>query len=367
MIRVLQLSGSFSKKDGRMSVLMNVYRSINRNKIQFDFLATNMNDENYISEIKQLGGRVYEVPAEYGNNFIYIKNKVHTIVKQEKYIIVHYHATSQYVLSLVGLRQLGVEQIIVHSHSSTYSDTFLKSIRNRILSIPMFFVNAKRVAVSEEAGKGLFYALDCNVIPNSIEVDRFAFSKEARKQIRSEFNLEEDTFIIGNVGRYTIQKNQLFILDVFKKFLVDVNSNAQLFLIGNGPMEKQIKAKISILEIEEKVNLIDTKSDIERYYSAMDVFLFPSTYEGFGMVVIEAQANGLPVVMSNFVPELVQLDGVIVKNLNDNVSKWVEALVTSRNQNKLRENGIVFVTKAGFDSKDVAKKWELMYQNSEDN
>lgn len=167
---------------------MNVYRHIDREKIQFDFLATDDGGDSFKSEIIKLGGRVYTIPRNKINNLPYLVKKLHNLVKDKHYTIIHYHATSQWVVALLGVKRLGVKKIIIHSHAPYYSDSFAKSIRNALISLPIFMEGTTFVAVSEEAGRGLFFRKSFQVIANSIDLKRFKYCERDRVYIRKKLS-----------------------------------------------------------------------------------------------------------------------------------------------------------------------------------
>lgn len=366
MLRVLQLPGTINLKDGRMNVIMNVYRHIDREKIQFDFLATDDGGDSFKSEIIKLGGRVYTIPRNKINNLPYLVKKLHNLVKDKHYTIIHYHATSQWVVALLGVKRLGVKKIIIHSHAPYYSDSFAKSIRNALISLPIFMEGTTFVAVSEEAGRGLFFRKSFQVIANSIDLKRFKYCERDRVYIRKKLGLGSTDIIIGNVGRFSKQKNQFFALDVFSRVKEKENKNWYLLLIGQGKLKKKLINRVKKLGIDKNVIILNTKKDIERYYSAMDSLLFPSIYEGFGMVALEAQANGLPVLISGAVPKIVNICGVTSLSLkNNSIENWSDKLIgITASTKERRSDAINLIGKRGFDSFSIAEKWENLYFQS---
>lgn len=364
MIRILHLPGSVSIKNGRMHVIMNIYRQIDRSKIQFDFLATETDGASFESEILDLGGKVFLVPEKKKNNFLTLSKKLKEVLKVRDYTIIHYHATSQWAATLFSLQKYGIKKVIIHSHATVYSDSILKSIRNLIFSIPMFFSATDFIAVTHEAGEKFFFKKKFEVIPNSIDIDRFKYNESNRKRIRKSLNIKDSELVIGNVGRFSKQKNQLFILDIFKEILKNQDSNSntwRLLLIGQGDLENKLKEKIQLLDLQDHVIILNTKFDIESYYSAMDVFCFPSTYEGFGMAALEAQSNGLPTVLSDVIPDDVKLKNSVQLNLNLDVVKWAETLRMIIDMNIQRSDGKNIVKEAHFDSKYIANEWVDIY------
>lgn len=362
MIRILQLPGSLSLKNGRMHVIMNIYRKIDKTKFQFDFLATDMGDRSFEEEIRNLGGHIYTVPFEDRNNLILLRKMIKYVLLNNNYDIVHYHATSQWAVTLYGLKNFNIKQVIIHSHATTFSDSFIKSVRNGIMSLPIYISGTKYVAATYEAGKALFYGKKFEVVSNSIDVDRFKYNPNDRKLIRAKLGLIQNAVVVGNVGRFSKQKNQLWLIDVFYEILkVTKNKDWYLLLIGQGELRDEISTKVVELGIKKQVIILDTQSEIERYYSAMDVFCFPSIYEGFGMAAIEAEASGLPIVLSSVIPDAVKIKNVFELSLSDSLKKWSNKIIWASKLRIARENGKKIVEEANMDDDSIVSKWENMY------
>lgn len=364
MIRILHLPGSVGIKNGRMHVIMNVYRQIDRSKIQFDFLATEAEGESFESEILEMGGKVFLIPEKKKNNFFLLSKKLKETLTIHNYAIIHYHATSQWAATLFSLHKYGIKKVIIHSHATVYSDSVLKSIRNRIISIPIFFSGTNFVAVTNEAGEKFFSKKKFEVIPNSIDIDRFKYNEVSRKRIRKSLNIKDNEVVIGNVGRFSKQKNQLFLLDIFREVLKNQNSDSntwKLLLIGQGSLKNKLKEKVQLLDLQDHVIILNTKFDIESYYSAMDIFCFPSTYEGFGMAALEAQSNGLPTILSDVIPDDVKLRDSVQLNLNLGKVEWAKTLRMISSTKLQRSNGENIVKEAHFDSKYIANEWVNIY------
>lgn len=362
MIRILHLPGSISLKDGRMHVIMNIYRHIDRSKIQFDFLATEVMGPSFKSEILELGGRVFLVSESKKNNFFILSKKLKEVLKNNKYAIVHYHATSLWAATLFSLKKYNVKKVIVHSHATVYSDSKIKSIRNFLISIPMFFSATNFVAVTHEAGKIFFFKKNFDVIPNSIDIGRFQYDESNRYELRKSLGINNDNIVIGNIGRFSKQKNQLFLLDVFNEVIKNRDtSHWILLLIGQGGLKNKLREKIEALGLQDRVIMLNTQPDIEKYYSVMDVFCFPSTYEGFGMAALEAQSNGLPVVLSDVIPDDIKLKNTVQLSLNDHLEKWAKALINSAKETTSRNEGKIVVKNAHFDSKQITEEWLNIY------
>lgn len=362
MIRILHLPGSVSLKDGRMHVIMNIYRHIDRSKVQFDFLAADLNDPSFVPEILALGGKVYLVPESKKNSFFILSKKLKEVLKNNNYTIIHYHATSLWASTLFSLKKYNIKKVIIHSHAPVYSDSRIKSIRNFIISIPMFFSGTNFIAVTRDAGKIFLHKKNFDVIPNSIDIDRFQYSDIIRRETRKSLGIDDRNIVIGNVGRISKQKNQLFLLDVFNEVIKNQNVGQWvLLLIGQDDQKNKLFKKIEALGLKDRVIILSTQPDIERYYSVMDLFCFPSTYEGFGMAALEAQSTGLSVILSDVIPEEVKLENTVQLSLNDPLEKWAQEVIKAVSMKTARSKGRAIVENAHFDSKNVAEKWLNVY------
>ena len=267
---------------GVESVVMNYYRNIDRDKIQFHFLCDEDSTDIPYDEIEKLGGKVIVIPP-YQKLFKYQK-KLYKIFKENNYKIVHSHINALSVFPLRVAKKAGVPIRIAHSHSTSNKKEWKKNIVKNILR-PFSKVYANKFfACTKHAGEWLFgkkiiERKELNVINNAIDLKKFEFNEKMREDLRKEFGIKEDTIVIGHIGRFMKQKNHDFLIDVFNE-LIKKDENSILILIGQGPLLNDMKQKVRDLKIEDKVKFIGQVTDVEKYYNIMDVFLFPSIYEG---------------------------------------------------------------------------------------
>lgn len=325
MLNVLQLPGNLSKSNGRMTVLMNVYRQIDKKKIQFDFLATLTSEENYIDEILSLGGRVFFLEDK-EISIRNVRKKMERVLSENNYSIVHYHAISEWGVSIDIPYRKKIE-VISHSHATKLSDSFLKSVRNRIYTFNSFLFSTQFAACSTEAGKKLFLGHKFYYAPNVVNTTKYRFNSNKRQRYRAEWKITGDTLVLGNIGRLAKQKNQNFLLDVLQKIL-EKGIKAKLVIIGDGPQRGTLIKKINELGLNKDAVLVGEVSNPNDYYSAMDVFLLPSLFEGLPMVGIEAQANGLPAIFSDTTSREVNMfDAEFLSIHKKNVETWANKAV----------------------------------------
>ena len=267
---------------GVESVVMNYYRNIDRDKIQFHFLCDEDSTDIPYDEIEKLGGKVIVIPP-YQKLFKYQK-ELYKIFKENNYKIVHSHINALSVFPLRAAKKAGVPIRIAHSHTTSNKKEWKRNLAKNILRPFSKLYANKFFACTKHAGEWLFgkkiiERKELNVINNAIDLKKFEFNEKTREDLRKELGIKEDTLIIGHVGRFMKQKNHEFLIEVFKE-LIKKNDNSILMLIGQGPLLNDMKQKVRDLKIEDKVKFMGQVTDVEKYYNIMDVFLFPSIYEG---------------------------------------------------------------------------------------
>lgn len=327
-IRVLHVIGSLNI-GGSQSLVMSIYRNINHEKIQFDFVINHNEHRYFEKEITDMGGKVYYIPQlNMKNPKKFIDNWHKFFEEHKEYKIIHGHVRSTAAIYLKIARKYG-RFAIAHSHN-TSSGSGIKAFMKDIIQLPIRYNADYFMACSDEAGKWLFgnkiiKQNNYHVLKNAIELDKFSRKPEIRNEIRDKYNLS-DTIVIGNVGRFIKQKNQLFLLDIFSKFHRK-NPDSRLLMVGYGEMKKDILTKINELGLKQHAIIPTETEKAEIYLQAMDLYVFPSLYEGLGISLIEAQVSGLPCVISNKVPKsAIVSDYVISLSLNDSIDKWVEKM-----------------------------------------
>ena len=314
---------------GVETLLMTIYRNIDREKLQFDFLCHNRTESAFSEEIYSLGGKMYKVDGPSHGGFRKYIHSLNSFFKEHpEYQIIHCHNSSDNGIPLWRARKAGVKHRISHSHIAEVKRKFpywiysamVKRLGNRNLTA--------RFACSKEAGIDLFSKeKEFQILHNAINVSRFSYDPEKRTQLRMGLGLGEDTLLFGHVGRFMEQKNHLFLLSAFAE-IVQIRPSAKLMLIGGGKLEKEIRAKADELNIRDHIIFAGQHSDLGGYYSAMDLFLFPSLYEGLGIVAVEAQCSGLPVIASDMVPaEAKVTDRMQFISLKESPVEWAKKCI----------------------------------------
>ncbi len=345
MERIAVILGNMNR-GGVESVVFDYYVNLDYSRYQFDFFVFEDSTAIPYSEITSRGGRVFILPPL---KKIYKFKKVlyHYLVEGE-YRIMHVHLNTLSTFALKVGKKAGVNVRISHNHSTSNKKEIFRHVVKLFLRRFSNNYVTSRLACSEQAGIWLFGKRqykkgNINVIKNAIDLERFKFNQDARDTLRAEWGMQ-DNFIIGNIGRFVPQKNQSFLVDVFKD-CVKVNPSCRLVLVGEGKLEKKLIKKIKKYQLEQKVKFVKPCAEVERLYSAFDCLALPSIYEGLGRVVIEAQATGLISVCSTEVPKEVQLTSLVKFATVRSKKKWVETLLFSTSVDRedlskeLRNNG----------------------------
>lgn len=327
-IRITQIIGKWLG-GGVESVVMNYYRHIDRSKIQFDFICDEDSTNIPYDEINSLGGKVILIPPY--QKVIKYHNELKKVLKDGNYKIVHSHINTLSVFSLWAAKSAGVPVRIAHSHSTTNKKEKKKNLMKQVLKHFSKVFATDYMCCSELAGRWLFGDKEYDrgnvyLLNNAIDLDKFKYDENIRKEKRKELNISDDTLVIGHVGRFVEQKNHRFLIDIFNEVHKE-RKNSILLLAGQGPLVEEIHEKVNELGLNENVRFLGQRKDIDKLYQAMDLFLFPSLYEGLGMVAVEAQVSGLPCVVSTEIPEIAKVtEKITFVNLENKIETWTEII-----------------------------------------
>lgn len=314
-IRILQIVPNM-QSGGLETFIMNIYRNIDRDIVQFDFLVHYKEKKFYDDEIEKMGGKIYRFSLRNDNNiFKYMKELDSFFGEHKEYKVIHCHMSSIGFLIFLIAKKHGIKIRIAHSHNANTEKTF-KGIVKNILIKPLKYISTINYACSEKAGKFLYGNKNFEVIPNAIDIRKFSYNEEIRKKIRKQLNLENN-FVIGHIGRFCVQKNHEFLIEIFNN-LCRKNSQLKLILVGEGELEKKIKNKVEQLGIQDKVVFLGIVKNANEIYQAMDCFVLPSVFEGLPVSGIEAQISGLPCVFSDNITTEVKISkNVFFAPIND--------------------------------------------------
>ncbi len=332
-IRVAQILNRMDN-GGIEAVVLNYYRHIDRRRFQFDFFFDEGSSVPYREEIIELGARLFPIPR-YTHQAAYQKI-LEEALRAGQYDIVHVHMNTMSVFALAAAKRAGIPVRICHNHSTSDPREGNRSLLKVLLRPWNRLPATDWFACGKQAGEWMYGRRGIEkgnifILPNAIETERFAYDTEARKAVREELKISERAFVVGHIGRFMRQKNHEGLLRIFQN-LRQERPDAVLLLIGEGELESNVRELVRKNELEGAVIFAGVRKDIYRVYSAMDVFCLPSLYEGFPVVLLEAQANGLPVVCSDHVSPEVCLTGLVRRMPLEKEDLWTETMLTARRE-----------------------------------
>ncbi|UOR13801.1 glycosyltransferase family 1 protein [Halobacillus amylolyticus] len=360
-LRVLHVVVNMNR-GGAETLIMNLYRNIDRSKVQFDFLTCK--EGVFDSEITSMGGVIHRIPyvTDVGHQG-YKKALANFFQTNQTYKIVHSHMDKMSGIVLHAAKKARVPVRIAHSHN-TRSEGGIASQLYKFLAGSTIRQHATHLyACSNAAAKWLFGGRSDQafILKNGVDCDRFIYSTEARTKIREQLGLEHNSFVLGHVGRFAQQKNHLFLIDVFAK-LTKVHPNTRLILVGDGPLKSQIKEKITELGIESKVKVLGVRKDIHRLLQAYDLFVFPSLHEGLPVTLIEAQNAGLPCIIADTITSEVDMGLNLVRRLSLKEQKlWLNAIQEQISKTPVRTIDRSALHQKGYDIRKTASHAQTSY------
>lgn len=354
-IRILQCV-TIMNRNGLENRLMDIYRNIDRTRIQFDFMTNRTEPGEFDEEIKQLGGRVYHMSRIAPGSFFRYLAELRTFFQEHpEYQIVHSHLNTLSTWPLLMAKKAGVPVRIAHSRNASMD----RNIKMIYKAFSRLFINGQatdRFACSRAAGVWLFGKRQVEqetfrVIPNAIQLDRFLYSEEKRQNMRTELGIGEKELAIVCVARFSPQKNHTYLLRVFRE-IQDRKPESKLYLVGQGELEQDIRNQIAQLGIQDHVVFLGSRPDVGAVLTAMDAFLFPSFYEGFGTVMIEAQCSALPMLASDSIPSETKLcDSVEFASIREEPAVWADRLLALIEKTERKDNSVLIRTH-GYDIRE---------------
>lgn len=357
-IRVLQVV-TLMERAGLETRIMDIYRNIDRSKIQFDFLTHRMEEGDYDAEIKSLGGVVYHMPGIKPWGLLqYLQRLDRFFAEHPEYRITHVHLNSYSGWVQRAARKAGVPVRITHSRASGLDKNW-KSIFKAASKLVVNAPTTHKFACSRQAGEWLFGKKGIQppnefmVIPNGFNLKKFSFSQQIRELKRRELGLTNEIAVV-HVGRLSAPKNHKFLLEIFKE-IHDREQTSKLYLIGDGELADDIKERAKKLHIENNCVFLGSTPNVGEYLNAMDIMVFPSLYEGFGTVVLETQCNGIPTLASDVLPKDTKITECLdFMRLNEPVSRWVDKILKMYKSIE-RKDRTSEIKEAGYDIKDTYK------------
>lgn len=360
-MKILHMSSSLDG-GGVERLLFDYYTHMDRKNIQFDFVKVCSKEGILEQPLKKMGSNIFEIPPlrdGYGEYSKYLRS----ILKHGHYDAIHSHGGYRALFALRIAKQERVSIRIAHSHMAYIPESIKEHV---VRKISTFFIKRYAThlfACGKDAAFWMWGRKACtsgkvHIMTNAIDTERFKYSEEKRDKIRAELRLE-DKFVIGNVARFSYQKNHEFLIRAFYK-VRKIRKNAILLLIGRGELEENIKKQVSVLGLNDSVIFMGVRNDVPEILNAMDVFVLPSMYEGLPVTLIEVQANGLPVLVADTVTKEICINNNVAY-VPLNVNCWVNAICSSTNTRI--NNSAELVKIAGYDINDEADSLSNAYYN----
>ncbi len=366
MIRVLHVIGAMDR-GGAETMIMNFYRAIDRTKVQFDFLVHEQRECDYDAEIEALGGRIYRVPRFTGVNYLAYRKECRAFFAAHgEHLIVHGHIGSCAAIYLSEAKRAG-RYAIAHSHAQNYevglSGALFRMATYPIRNVADYFLGCSYEAGVDRYGAGIADGDKFTVLKNGIDLSLYAFDQDVRRAVRDELGVVDSVPVFGHVGRLTEVKNHAFLLESFS-YAKELLPEARLLLMGRGELEGVIREDVANRGLEDSVCFLGVREDVPRILMALDAFVFPSRKEGLAIAVVEAQASGLPCVVSRGVPdEAVVSDLVSHIDLAEGAQRWADEITCQyeRGRDVDRARAVDAVRAAGFDITEGARWLQEFY------
>lgn len=326
MIKVLQIVPGLEFDGGIQTFAINYFLNMNRNEISMDFVTHSCTELSYKTEIENKGGKVFILHKFKKENWKIVIEEIEELFKNNTWDIIHCNCANMgYFYFKAALRYKKDVKLILHSHQNSAGNMFIKRLRN----VPLLLLAKKKAthyfAASKQAGDFLFNNKDYIIITNGININKFKYSETERNKIRLLYHIDNDTILLGNVGRLVFEKNQEYLFKIMNYINDD---SIKLMIIGNGALRNTLINRAKEMGVEKKIIFVSTTKEISKYYSAIDLFLLPSLYEGLGIALIEAQTSGLPCIVSKYVPSVAKVSNTFdFLGIEDSdISSWINRI-----------------------------------------
>lgn len=369
MIKILFITDNLAPISGVSTVIKNLIDSSDRSILDYTIAVQN-NQRNDFSFFERKGIKLIIIPDlslfSIKSFFAFFES----FFEENKFDIIHSHFPQIDNMIFPIAKKKGGAKCISHSHSSKLSEKWWKALRNKLLCCNLSKRADVCAACSEQAGIALYGSSFSKlnnklIIKNGIDCSKFAFNDSARTQLRLEYQIKSDCSVIGHVGRFSIGKNQLFLVRILEELVRRRGKNYKLFLVGVGEMMEDVKQEVDNRGLNEFVIFAGGKDNVNLYLNLFDIFVMPSIHEGLGISAIEAQANGLECVLSSFIPEEANLTDVSFLNLNDAITKWADVIEVLPKLHHEEYNEMVMAS--GYDIHTVGHELTLFYKKLVDN
>lgn len=362
-IKILMVVGN-TRMGGAQAFILNVLRNIDRSRFQID-LAINFYAESdgIEDECRVLGCNFYIVPYFKVYNYASYCKAWRDLLSKYPYDIVYAHSTNSASIFLKIAKEYGCNTI-AHSHSTGYRGSLIERYAKQFFASGVNKVADYWFACSDKAAERL-YGADYKKyphyynIPNAIDSEKYRFNSDIRKKIRDQIGVNDNEFLCGHLGTFSAPKNHKFLVEVFAE-IVEQKPNAKLVCCGTGALMPVVKEQAKELGILDKIIFPGVVNNANEFLMAMDSFIFPSTFEGFGIAILEAEAAGLPIVMSDGVPSDVDLTSLVHRmSLSDSPKLWADKILSINISDRESYNSAISETK--YNIKETIKEFEKMY------
>ncbi|MDB5176815.1 MAG: glycosyl transferase group 1 family protein [Candidatus Saccharibacteria bacterium] len=366
-IRILQVVGTMDR-GGVEAFMMNILRNIDKNQFTFIFLCYGNKKFDYENEIIALGSKIIRIPDYKKVGIVKHIGYIRKAILDENIDILHAHRHYDSVFSVAAARLARISVRIVHSHT-THSGPDRGLVKKIYLVMTRILINLNTtsyLACSIEAGQALFGdRKHMKIIRNGIELSDFVYNRSIRKSVRDDLHIKDDIFVIGHIGRFVDAKNHEFLIDIYHE-VYKKNKKTALLLTGDGSLEGLVRKKVKDLNLEQNVIFLDATSNIPQLMQAMDVFVFPSKYEGLGIALIEAQAAGLKCLTSEGnVPLAAKVtENIKYLGLSEGAKYWAKEVLEINGKNYKRKDTFDMIQKAGYNMKDEVGNIESLYRSA---
>ncbi len=362
-IRILQVVGSLGS-GGIQSYLMELYRHIDRSRVQFDFVVHIRTEQSYASEVESLGGRVFYIDGDAFEKKAwarYIGFWKRFFREHPEYQIVHGHLRSTSAVYLSEAKRAG-RYTIAHSHA-TNNGYGLSAKAKDVLQFPTRYIADSLMGCSRQAnewmyGKRMADRGACSVLRNGIDAGKYVFSPEIRNAVRRKLGISDDTFVIGTVGRLVEQKNQRLLIDAFAQ-TAQMRDDCLLLIVGDGPLRPDLEKRMVELGLRDKAMMLGNRTDVNELLQAFDCFVMTSRNEGFSIAAVEAQAADLPLLVSPAIPEEACLTDSVYRIGSFEAEEWAEWLF--KLERKARADNSGLIAEAGYDISTIAAQLTDFY------
>lgn len=360
MKRVLCVLSSMNA-GGAETFLMKIYRQLDKSKYQMDFCVNIFEKGFYDDEINQMGGKIFHIPSK-SENIKEFKRQLFDIVKSNRYeYVLRITSNTMGFLDLKIAKKAGARVCVARSSNSNDPGGLYAKIAHFLGRLLYSRYLDVKIAPSDLAamytfGKYEYYKGNVKILHNAVDLSVYDYDEVARYEIRNQFNIPKNSIVIGHVGRFVTQKNHSFLVDIFQKYH-SIHNNSVLMLVGNGTLENDVTDKVHKLGLQDNVIFTGIRNDIPQLLSAMDVFVFPSLYEGMPNTVIEAQATGLPCVISDTITKEANITGVVnYVSLTESPKQWAQKLLDCVSSQRLDTRNTFLAKK--YDIESVAEEFE---------